>query len=135
LQASDEDIAKLLNDQDVTLEQWFDRFMVTEEPDLVLAGGERPPPHRIREIFDRWFERSQDRLRHLLCGRLGYGELSQAERSTREITVVAVVASAIAVSPMPEAVDPMLTAALLVSRQKLDTLCDGYQPPGAHTSS
>lgn len=127
MQANDEDIARLLDNSDETLQRWYERFLSEEDSELILAGGESPPPDRIREIFDRWFDRRRNLLRVLLCGRLGYGSLSSGKRTTGEIAVIAVVSSILASSPLPEAVDPLLTATILVGRHKLDRLCDGYE--------
>jgi hypothetical protein len=127
LQASDEDIAKLLDNSDDTLQRWYERFLSEEDSELILAGGESPPPDRIRAIFDRWFERRRTVFRALLCGRLGYGSLSSGTRTTGEIALIATVSSILATSPLPDAVDPLLTATILVGRHKLDQLCDGFE--------
>lgn len=128
MQASDEEIAKLLDNSDDTLQQWYQRFLSAEDSELILAGDDSPPPDRIGGIFDRWFDRRRDMLRALLCGRLRYGSLSSAKRATGEIAVVALVSSIIASASLPDAVDPLLTATLLVGRHKLDRLCDGHEP-------
>lgn len=127
MQASDEDIAKLLDNSDDTLQRWYERFLSEEDSELILAGGESPPPDRIRAIFDRWFERRRTVFRVLLCGRLGYGSLSSGKRTTGEIALIAAVSSILATSPLPDAVDPLLTATILVGRHKLDQLCDGFE--------
>jgi hypothetical protein len=129
VQASDEDIEKLLGNPDGTLERWFESFLSTEEPGLILTGGETPPIKRIREIFDRWFDRRRAQLKEILCDRLGYGSLSSSQRSGGEVVVVGIIATAIAASPFPDAVDPVLTATLLITRRKLDHLCGNDVPP------
>jgi hypothetical protein len=125
LSASDEEIAGLLADHDGTLARWFAAFMAAEEPGLILTGGDTPSPGRIGQVFDRWVRRSRDQLRRLLCDRLRYRSLTADQRSYGEVATVAAVASCLAASRLPQAVDPVATAALLVARRALDGLCDG----------
>lgn len=125
MSASDDEIARLLANQDETLARWFHSFMSVEEPDLILAGGEAPPPSRVGEMFDRWFRRSRQPLQRLLCDKLRYGMLSDNQRTYGEVATVALVATALASSSLPQALDPVATAVLLVARRSLDGLCDG----------
>lgn len=117
----------LLENQDETLARWFRSFMSTEEPDLILTGGQ-PSAGRVGEVFDRWCRRSREQLRRLLCDQLRYRTLTADQRSYGEVATVAVVAACLVASPLPQAVDPVATAVLLVTRRSLDGLCDGAPP-------
>jgi len=124
---NDDEIRKLLDDSDQALRQWYISVTPTKNPELVLTGGAGPSSSRMREIFDGWVARRRDALRTIICEDLGYSKLSRKARQISEISIVASVSSALAVSPWKDQIDPLATAAILVSTRALDTLC----PPTA----
>lgn len=81
------------------------------------------PLSQIGEIFDQWVERRQADLRAVLCDKLRYVKLRQGARETVEITTVAVVSAALISSHLAGQIDPVATAAVLMSRRSLDRLC------------
>ncbi len=124
--AREDEIIALLADPDKALRVWYDRFMTTDDPELILAGEPVPPVRRIAEIFDRWVRRSRGQIRRAVCPE--YISLSQRNRELGEIGVIAAVSTALGSLHLPFGVDPVVTAVILVSRRSLDGLCDGQQP-------
>ncbi len=124
--AHEDEIIALLADPDKALRVWYDRFMTTDDPELILAGEPVPSARRIAEIFDRWVRRSRDQIRRAVCPE--YISLSQRNREIGEIGVIATVSTALGSLHFPIGVDPVVTAVILVSRRSLDDLCGG-QPP------
>lgn len=121
---ADEDFQALIADPDRALEQWYQGFMSPANGESTLTGGPLPSFNRIGVIFEQWVERRRDELRSLLCEKLRYIQLQPARREAMEIAVVAAVSALIASSHLANQVDPVATAALLLSRRSLDGLCD-----------
>lgn len=121
---ANEDIEALISDQDMALQQWYQGFMSPANPESTLTGGPHPSFEKISDIFQQWFERRRNELRGLLCEKLQYMKLQPARLETLEITIVATVSTIIATSHLSGQVDPVATAALLLSRRSLDELCD-----------
>ena len=121
---ADEDIQVLISDPDQALQQWYQGFMSPANTGSTLTGGPLPSLEKISDVFEQWFERRRNELRSLLCEKLQYMKLQPARRETLEITIVATVSALIAASHFGNQVDPVATAALLLSRRSLDGLCD-----------
>lgn len=121
---SDEEIQELISDQDKALRQWYQGFMAPANDGYTLTGGPLPSLRDIGAIFDKWFERRREELRILLCEKLQYMKIRPGGREALEITVVGTVASIIASSHLAHQVEPVATAALLLSRRSLDGLCN-----------
>lgn len=121
---ADEDLQALISDPNKALEQWYRGFMSPANGESTLTGGPLPSFDKIGIIFEQWVERRRDELRSLLCEKLRYARLQPARREAMEITIVAAMSTLIATSHLANQVDPVATAALLLSRRSLDGLCD-----------
>lgn len=124
---TDEEIKKLLDDPDSALTRWYDGFMTPADPRIKLTGGPTPPPKRIMEIFDTWLSSRRSALREALCGRFNGAALERHERT--EIALVTALSVVIATIHLPEQVDPLATATLLVATRSLSRLCVDDDPP------
>lgn len=120
---TDRDVQYLIDDPDEALQRWYQTFMTSANDESTLTGGLLPPLSQIGEIFDQWVERRQADLRAVLCDKLRYVKLRQGARETVEITTVAVVSAALISSHLAGQIDPVATAAVLMSRRSLDRLC------------
>lgn len=116
----------LSNNPDEALRRWYQGYLAPANSDSQLTGGSFPPLNRIGEIFDRWFDRRRDDLRALLCGKLGYAGVDSRKKDVAGISTVAVISATLASAHFAAEIDPLATAAVLVSRHLLDSLCDGY---------
>lgn len=99
-----------------------------EDPDLILSSGQIPAPREIGELFNRWFEGSRIQLRAALCERLRYARLSEGTKQVTEIALVALVATLLTDVASDLLIDPVTTAAVLVTRRRLDALCAAPAP-------
>lgn len=127
---SEAEIRALLADPDEMLRRWYARYQSSEEdPELILTSG-GPSPRQIGQLFDRWFDSCRDRLRDLLCHQLGYARLSEGGKQLGEVALIALVATLLSDVASELVVDPLSTAAVLVTRRRLDTLCAATEPPG-----
>ncbi|MGI5148638.1 hypothetical protein ACQEVC_20035 [Plantactinospora sp. CA-294935] len=125
---SEPEIRALLADPGEALRLWYAQYLAAEEdPDLILAGGGRPSPGQLAEFFDRWLDSSRDRLRIVLCERLRYARLGERSKQVGEVALVGLVATLLTDVAAELVIDPLSTAAVLVVRRRLDTLC----PPDA----
>ncbi|MFY1672199.1 hypothetical protein ACN27G_19895 [Plantactinospora sp. WMMB334] len=130
LSPSEAEIRALLADPDEALRRWYAQYLAAEEePDLILAGGGRPG--QLGEFFDGWLKESRDRLRVVLCERLRYARFSERGKQLGEVALVGLVATLLTDVAAELVIDPLSTAAVLVIRRQLDTIC----PPGAATPS
>lgn len=121
---NDADIEQLLADQDGALRRWYVSVTPSADPNLVLTSGSGDPSNRrIRELFNSWFARRRDGLQRVICDDLGYRRVSQNRKGVGETALVAAVSSALTISPWADQIDPVATAAILVSTRMLDTLC------------
>lgn len=119
-----EGIEELISDPDKALQQWYEGFMAPANNEGTLTGGPLPSLQSIGSIFEQWFERRREDLRLLLCEKLQYIKMQPGRREAMEIAIVAAVSAIIASSHLGSQVDPVATAALLLSRRSLDGLCD-----------
>jgi hypothetical protein len=121
--AEEDDIRGLLEDPEQALRQWYISVTPSKDPELVLTGGAGPSPRRMREIFDEWFSRRREDFKKVICERLGYAQVEDNTKDMGEIALVAIVSSALAASPWGAQIDPIATAAILVSTRALNGLC------------
>jgi hypothetical protein len=128
MKPSEDEIRHLLDNREEALARWYERLMAVDDEGLILAGGYQPPAARLQEIFDRWFARRRGQLRELLCSRLGYAEVSETRKELGEIAAVTIVTTLLASASDQLQVDPLATAAVLVSRRYLDLLCREVAP-------
>jgi len=127
---ADEDVQILISDPDQALIQWYQGFMSPASGESTLTGGPLPSLDKLGSIFEQWVDRRRDDLRSLLCEKFGYIRMQPVRREVMEITVVAAISAVIASSHLGGQVDPVATAALLLSRRSLDGLCG--EPDGTH---
>ncbi len=120
---ADEDFKTLIEDPDEALLQWYQGFMAPASDDNVLTGGPIPTIGQIGQIFDQWFERRRDELRRLLCDKINYVKLTDNKRETLEVSMVAVISAALLSTHLAGQIDPVATAAVLLTRRSLDRLC------------
>jgi hypothetical protein len=121
----EENIRGLLEDPERALRQWYVSVTPTKDPELVLTGGGGPSANRIREIFDEWLSRRREDFRIVICEQLRYAQAKGDAKEIGEISLVAVVSSALAASKWGSQIDPIATAAILVSTRILNRLCAG----------
>jgi hypothetical protein len=124
----DEDPQLLLEDQDEALRRWYQSFMAPANEESTLTGGILPSPEQIGDIFDQWFDRRRDELRAVLCEKLRWAKMQPPSREALEITTIAVMSAALISSHLASQIDPVATAVLLMSRRRLDRLCDDTKP-------
>lgn len=117
-----ERIDSLLRDQDEALRVWYQRLNATGSDDLILTGGVRVTPERIRGIFERWFQRNRSRLQTLICGHLKFGKVGELGKDVGEAALVALIVKALATDDSL-LIDPTATAVVLVCSHYLDALC------------
>lgn len=120
----EDDIRGLLEDPEQALRRWYVAVTPTKDPALVLTGGGGPSLRRIREVFDEWFSRRREDFRIIICEQLRYAQVAENTKEIGEISLVAVVSSALAASTWGSQIDPIATAAILVSTRVLNSLCD-----------
>jgi hypothetical protein len=124
-----DEIATLLRSPDAALLKWYVSVTRPKDDHLILAGGRAPSTSRIGEIFDQWFERRWSDIRDLVCARLGYERTRARGREVGEAALVAIVASALMATHLAGQIDPLATAAILVSRRSLDNRCEDRDFP------
>lgn len=132
--ATDENVQHLIEDPNEALQRWYRSFMAPANQESTLTGGSLPSLSQIGEIFDHWFERRRADLRALLCQKLKYIKLHPRTRESVEIATVAAVSAVLASSHLAGQVDPVTTAALLMSRRSLDRLCDDAEVADAEVA-
>jgi hypothetical protein len=120
----EDNIRGLLEDPEQAFRQWYVSVTPTKDPELVLTGGGGPSLRRIREVFDEWFSRRREDFRIVICEQLRYAQVAENTKEISEISLVAVVSSALAASPWGSQINPIATAAILVSTRVLNSLCD-----------
>lgn len=121
--AEKDDIRGLLEDPEQALRQWYVSVTPVKDPGLVLTGGGGPSSRRMREIFDEWFSRRRADFRKVICEQLRYAQAEDRTKEMGEIALVTIVSSALAASPWGAQIDPIATAAILVSTRALNGLC------------
>lgn len=133
--ASEADIHRMLADPDETLRRWYARYLTAEEdPELILTSGDEPSPEQLGKLFDRWFDGCRERLRVALCQRLHYARLGERGKQLGEVALVALIATLLRDVAAELIVDPLSTAAVLVTRRRLDDLCAGHPPEVVRSS-
>lgn len=126
---SEAEIRGMLADPDETLRRWYAQYLAAEEdPELILTAGDGPSPGQLGNLFDRWFDGCRDRLRVALCHRLHYARLGERGKQLGEVAMVALVTTLLHDVAAELIVDPLSTAAVLVTRRRLDDLCAGHPP-------
>lgn len=134
MSASEAEIRALLADPDDLLRRWYRQYLAAEEdPELILTAGAAPPPQQIGQLFDRWFEGCRSLLRTTLCERLRYARLGEGSRQLGEVALVALVTTLLNDVAAELVVDPLSTAAVLITRRRLDHLCAADPPDLAAT--
>ena len=127
--ASEAEIRTLLADPDETLRRWYAQYLAAEEdPELILTAGGVPAPGQIGDLFDRWLNGCKARLRIALCERLRYARFGERGKQLGEVALVALVATLLTDVAAELVVDPLSTAAVLVTRRQLDNLCAAVPP-------
>lgn len=130
--ASEAEIRALLADPDETLRRWYARYQAPEEdPKLIFTSSDDLPPHQIAQLFDRWYGGCRERLRAVLCARLRYAQLGERGKQLGEVALVALVATLLTDVAAELVVDPLSTAAVLITRRQLDNLCAADPPDAA----
>ncbi len=116
----------LLDDPDGALVRWYAGFMTPTDPRVRLTAGPTPSPRRIAEVFGAWVAARSDPLRAALCGQFS-GERRERGEMT-EIAMVAALSIAIKTMQLPDQVDALTTASLLVTTRMLARLCIEQAP-------
>ncbi|WP_436521937.1 hypothetical protein [Actinoplanes sp. HUAS TT8] len=122
--ASDDVFNRYIEDPDLALKTWYASYVSPDaDPDLILTSGDDPDPNNLRDFFDRWFSKFEGQLRVAICQGLRYERLGSGSKQLGEVALVAAVAALLAHQSGTIPVDPVATAAVLVTRRKLDKLC------------
>ncbi|MEU8285867.1 hypothetical protein AB0C01_16185 [Micromonospora sp. NPDC048905] len=126
------EVDALLADPDEALRRWYAGYLAGEEdPDLILSGGHLPSPAKIQEFFAQWLHSHRNQLQRLLCEQVRYARLSDRTKQLSELALIALIAGTLSKAGTNDmVVDPLATAAVLVTRRHLDSLC-GAVPPVA----